>query len=255
MARHGFIAVLAALTGLTGIAQGRGLEAVRTSGVLRVAADGMTPPFNYYKGKDLVGFEIELAEAMAKKMGAKKVEWVVQPFNTLLVAVNQDRFDLIATSHAINEKRLKVVDFTEPHYCTGAHIVAKPGGPRTAADLSGKVVVVPVGTVYYDKLKTMPGIKEVRTVPAETDGLQNLLSGRADAWVTDGFVAYEAQKKHGKGKLVVGDDILPQRNAMVVAKGNGELRKAANEALAALMKDGTYKRLSMKYFGRDIRCR
>jgi polar amino acid transport system substrate-binding protein len=183
-----------------------------------------------------------------------QVQWVVQPFNTLLVAVNQDRFDLIATSFAVTPERMKAVDFVSPHYCTGATIVSKPNGPKTEKDLIGKVVVVPVGTVYSEPLKKISGIKEIRTVPNETDGLQNLLSGRADAWVTEQFVAFEAVKKHRATRIDTGEVILKQKNAMVVAKGNSTLLETVDRELKSLLKDGTYHRLSLKYFDKDIRC-
>lgn len=235
------------------LADARPLSEIQKSGVIKIAVDGSTPGFNYFQGKELTGFEIDLSKEIAKKLGVQ-VEWVVQPFNTLLVAVNQERFDLIATSFAITPERMKAVDFTSPHYCTGAIIVSKPHGPKTGKDLAGKVVVVPVGTVYLEPLKKISGIKEIRTVPSETDGLQNLLSGRADAWVTEQFVALEAIKRHSKTQINTGEVILPQKNAMVVSKGNSTLQTEVNRALQALLKDGTYQKLSLKYFGKDIRC-
>lgn len=248
-----WLAVIALLL-LPQIANSRTLEEIQKSGMMKIAADGATPPFNYYKGKDLVGFEVDLGNEVAKRLGVK-AEWVVQPFNTLLIGVNDNRFDLIATSHAITPKRAEVVDFITPHYCTGASIVSKVGGPKTAADLKDKVVVVPVGTVYYEKLKTIPGIKEIRTVPNETDGLQNLLAGRADAWVTEKFVAKEAINSHKDVKLQLGEVILPQQNAMVVAKGNVSLKKVVDEQLKKMLADGTYAAYDKKYFDEDIRCK
>jgi polar amino acid transport system substrate-binding protein len=234
--------------------QARTLDEIKKAGVIKIAADGQTPPFNYYKGKDLVGWEVDLGNEIAKRLEVK-AEWVVQPFNTLLIAIKEDRFDLIATSHAKTAKRAAVVDFLAPHYCTGAMIVSKEGGPKTVAELKGKVVVTPVGTVYYDKLKTIPGIKEVRTVLSETDGLQNLLAGRADAWVTEMFVAKEGIKAHKEARLGLGENILPQENAMVVAKGNVSLKGAADKILKDIVKDGTYFKLMKKYFDENIECK
>jgi polar amino acid transport system substrate-binding protein len=242
------------LISLFGSAYARDLSEIQKAGILRVAVDGATPAFNYYKGNELVGFEVDLAKEIAKRLGVR-VEWKVQPFNTLLIALNQDHFDVIATSHAVTPARSQVVDFIDPHYCTGAVIVSAPNGPKTAQDLKGKVVVVPVGTVYFDRLKSMPEIKEVRTVPNETDGLQNLLGGRADAWVTEQFVALEAVKNHTKSGIQVGEMLLQQTNAMVVSKGNYSLQKAINHTLGQLLKDGTYRKLSQQYFDRDIRCK
>ena len=225
---------------------------VSKSKTLRVAVDGDTPGFNYYEGKTLTGFEVELVKAFAERLGLS-VEWTVQPFNVLLVALRQDRFDLIATSHSITKEREKVADFTEPHYCTRAQIVSKVGGPKTLHELNGKTVAVPVGTVYYEFLSKNKNIKNLKTFPSETSGLQDLLSGRSDAWVSEEMIVYRATKD--KPELQKGDTLFPQRNAMVVAKGNRELKEKINARLKQAMEDGTYSRLSEKYFGRDIRCR
>ena len=204
---------------ISSLAEARTLDEINKSGELRIAVDGATPGFNYYEGKKLTGFEVELAGEIGKRMGLK-VEWIVQPFNSLLVAVNQDRFDLIATSFTMTPARAEVVDFIKPHYCTGSVIVSKTNGPKTASALKGKVVVVPVGTVYFDHLKALPGIQEVRTVPDEASGLQSLLGDRADAWVTEQFVAIKAIQAHKKEGIGLGEMLQSQKNAMVVAKGN-----------------------------------
>ncbi len=57
-------------------AEARTWEEIKKSGIIKIAADGATPPFNYYQGKKLVGFEIDLAEQIAKSLGLK-VEWKV----------------------------------------------------------------------------------------------------------------------------------------------------------------------------------
>ncbi len=233
---------------------GRSLDDIKKSGVLKIAVDGETPGFNYFVGKKLTGFEVDLATEMAMALGLK-VEWVVQPFNSLLVGLKGDRFDLIATSHAITPEREKVVSFLAPHYCTGAVIVSLKGGPRTQKDLAGKIVVVPVGTVYFDYLKKDKSIKELRTLPNENAGFQNLLNHKADAWVTERFVALQAVKSRGHKDAQLGEILFPQRNAMVVSKGNEPLQTALNASLTQLMTNGSFARLSQKYFEEDIRCR
>ncbi len=234
------------------LASARNLDEIKASGFLRVAVDGETPGFNFYKGKDLVGFEVELAAAMAKRLGLK-IEWVVQPFNTLLVGLTQDRFDLIATSHARTPEREKVVAFANPHYCTGAVVISRRGGPKTEAELSGKEVAVPVGTVYFTYLNKNPNIKKLKTFPAETAALQDLLQGRSDAWVTEKFVALGALKEHKE--LQEGAELFPQTNSMLVAKGNPALLTAVNSELASLIADGTHDKIARKYFEREIKCK
>lgn len=230
----------------------RPLSEIRKTGTLKIAMDGATPGFNYFKdGKTLTGFEVDLAKEIAKRMRLK-IEWTVQPFNTLLVGLRNDRFDVIGTSLTITPERQTTFDFASPNYCSGATIFSRQGGPKTITDLAGKTVTVPVGTIYYQELKKNKKIKALKTLPQEDSGLQELLSGTADAWVTEKFVGMAALKKYPA--LQMGERVLNQTNAMVVTKGNDELKTAINQQLAATKRDGTFAALSRQYFAEDIGC-
>lgn len=235
------------------VAEARTWEQIKKSGVIKVAVDGMTPAFNFYKNGELVGFEVDLAKAIAERLHLK-IEWTVQPFNSLLIGLKQDRFDLIAVSHTITPQRSKMVDFIKPHYCSNTYIISKEGGPRTVAELSDKKVAVAVGTVYYDKLASYGTIGNIMTVPGESDGFVALQNDRADAWVTESEIARGALQ-NAKNKLQLGDAILTQVNAMAVAKGNKELQTIVDGQMQALMNDGTYKQLMQRYVAEDICCR
>jgi polar amino acid transport system substrate-binding protein len=235
-------------------AGGNALAATKKEGVLRLASEGGYPPFNYFEKKKLTGFEIELAEAISQELKLKP-EWQTFPFDSLLIGLKDNRFDLVAASHSITEERAKAVDFTDPEYCTGTVIMAKPGGPKSKAELAGKTVAVQVGTTMFQQLKSIEGIKEIKTYPKDTDSLQNLMAGRADAWVTEKFVALDVLKKQPGIKLQMGDTIVEEKIAMAVAKGNKDLVSKVNGALAKLKKDGTYAKLSKKYFDTDVSCK
>lgn len=237
----------------------RSLDEIKKAGKIRVAFDASSPPFNFYKGKEVVGFEVDLAHEIARFLGVE-MEIVVQPFNTLLVALDAkdaaSSFDWIGTAHAMTPARQAVADFVNPHYCTNAVLVTKKGGPTTVKELKNKIVVVPVGTVYYEALKKRASeIGEIKTVPNETDALQNLLMDKAQAWVSDQFIAQEAIGKRPEQKLVMGEAIMEQQNAFVVKKGNFALRDALNAALEKVLTNGIYAKLSQQYFKSDIRCK
>lgn len=240
-------------TALVSGAQARDLEAVRKSGVLILATEGAYTPFNYFKGSKLTGYEIDVGEAVAQKLGLK-VEWHTLAFEAQIAAVAQDRFDAAIASHGITPERLKSVDFANPHYCSGAQMASLPDGPKTAAQLVGKVVAVQLGTTYVDDVRKIPGIKEVKTLPKDTDAQQALLAHRVDAWVADRFAIKEGIAKNAAAGLVRGEMLSSERNAMVIRKGNDTLRMAINRALDELTRDGTLKKLSGVYFGEDITC-
>lgn len=253
--RKGWVLLLVLALGAA-LAQVRSFEEIKRSGEIRIGTEGAFPPFNYFDERNqLTGFEVDLGNAIAERLGLKP-RWIVQSFDTLLIQLNQGRFDFVIASHGITEERARAVDFTNPHYCTGGVIVSRKGGPRTAKDLQGKVVGVQVGTTYMEAAQKIPGIKEVRTYQRDPDALQDLLAGRIDAWITDRFVAKEAIKERKlENTLQVGELVFQERVAMAVAKGNKGLLDALNRALAELMQDGTYARISQKWFGEDVRCK
>ncbi len=182
------------------------------------------------------------------------MQWVTQPFDNLLIGLNQDRYDFVIASHGITPERQKAVDFSNPHYCTGGAIVSKVGGPKTMADLKGKSVAVQVGTTYLENVQKVAGVGRVSTFPKDTDAQAALMAGRVDVWVGDKFSALEVVKAQ-KPKLQLGDLLFQERIAMAVKKGNSSLLTQLNSGLAAVLKNGVYAKLSNQYFAQDVRCK
>lgn len=244
---------LTTLVLLASSAEARTWAEIKKSGTIKIATEGAFPPFNIMKGTQLTGFEVDLANILAKNLGLK-VQWVTQPFDNLLIGLNQDRYDFVIASHGITAERAKAVDFASPHYCTGGAIVTKPGGPMNAAALKGKTVAVQVGTTYLTNVQKVPGVGSVKTFPKDTDAQAALMAGRVDAWVGDKFTGLDLVKAQ-KGKVVQGSLLFSERIAMAVKKGNSSLLKELNAALAKTLNNGQYAKLSATYFGQDVRCK
>jgi polar amino acid transport system substrate-binding protein len=235
-------------------AQARGFDEVKKSGKIIIATEGQFAPFNFFKGAKVTGFEVEVAEAMAAKMGLK-VEWKTLGFDALLAGLSQDRWDMVIASHGITEERAKAVTFADPHYCSGGVIIAKSDAIKTAADLTGKTVAVQTGTTYFDNVKKLAGVKEMKNFPQDTDARAALTTGRVDAWVTDRFVAKSSLAASPKAGLKMGDFLFIERIAPAVSKGNTSLAGELNKALAAILADGSYATISKRWFNEDIRCK
>jgi polar amino acid transport system substrate-binding protein len=234
-------------------ADARSVEDIRKSGTIVIASEGKFAPFNFVDGGKLTGFEIDIANEVAKRMGVKP-EWKAMGFDGLLVGLAQDRWDMVIASHGITEERAKAVTFASPHYCTGGVIISKDGKIRTAADLTGKVVAVQTGTTYYENVKKLP-VKDVRNFPQDASARAALESGHVDAWVTDKFVGRASLAATPGTSLKIGDFLFVERVAAAVAKGNTGLVNEIDKALAAMLADGTYTQISKKWFGEDIRCK
>jgi polar amino acid transport system substrate-binding protein len=250
--RRSFLLAGAAVA--TTAAWARPLDAIRKSGKLLAATEGAFTPFNYFDGAKLTGFEVEVAELLAKKMGLA-IEWKTVGFDALLTGLAQDRWDLVIASHGITDERARAVTFTAPHYCSGGMIVAKDAKIHGAKDLAGKTVGVQTGTTYLENVQKLGTAKEVRNFPSDADARSALAAGRVDAWVTDRFTAIESARKNPRLNLKLGDLLFTERIAAATAKGNTTLAQAWNEALAKAMADGSYGALSKKYFSEDVRCR
>lgn len=239
---------------LAGAAEARDWPAIKSAGTIVAATEGGFQPFNYYEGKQLTGFEVELAEVLAKKLGLK-LEWKVVPFDAQLAALQQDRFDFAIASHGYTEERAKAVDFANPHYCTGGQIAARKDGPLTVAALNGKNVGVQLATSYADAAKKIAGIKEIKTYKGDPEAFSALRTKKVDAWISDKFTVKTTLDKNPNAGIVTGEMVFVERVSMILRKNNKDLADKLNQALAESMKDGSYQALSQKYFKADISCR
>ena len=233
--------------------QARTFDEIKKEGKIIVATEGAYPPFNYFQGSKLTGFEIELAEAMTKKLGLD-IEWKVLSFDALLVGLRQDRWDLVMASFGVTEERSKLVTFTTPIYCSGGVIVSKDANIRTPASLAGKTVGVQAASTYFENAQKVPGTKEIKTFRLDTDARSALINDRVDAWVSDRFVVKTVLSGNPGSGMKMGEFLFIEKIAPAVKKNNTTLTVAVDKALADVMADGTYKALSEKYFKEDIRC-
>ena len=254
MKRFSVIAAAAlALLG-TSAAQARSLEAIQKEGTIRLATEGYYAPFAYFEGKQLTGFEVDLAQLLAQKMGLK-FEWKTISFDALLTGLKQDRWDLVISSHGITPEREKAVTFTLPHYCSGAQVISNDPAIKSGKDLVGKTVSAQTGTTYLDYVqKNVPGVKRVVNFPTNEAAMNALMTKRSDAWVTERFLAKEMLAKNTKIQFNQGELLFVEKIAAAVAKDNKPLADAWNKAFAEALADGSYAKISQKWFQEDIRC-
>lgn len=235
-------------------AQARDWSVIEKSGTIIAATEGAFAPFNYYEGTKLTGYEVDVAEALANKLGMK-LEWHAVPFDSQLAAVRQDRFDFAIASHGYTKERAKAVDFASPHYCTGGTIAAPKDGPLTVEALKGKTVGVQLATSYFDAAKKIPGIKEVKTYKADPEVFSALKAKKIDAWISDKFTVMETLNKNTDSGIITGEQVFVEKVSLIMRKNNKEFMDKVNQALADLTADGTLAGISDKYFKTDITCK
>ena len=223
------------------------------SGKLTCAMSGEYRPFNFYdESNKLVGFDVDICNALAKELGLTPAP-VTGAFNSLIAGLVGNRYDAIVGSMASTDERKKQVDFSDPYYSTGAQLfVAKGSSIADEKDLKDATVGVALGTTFEEFARTLDGVGEVKTYQADIDALRDLEAGRIDAVITQGFMGRFLAKSAGLKAQAVGDVLFPDVASIPVSKDNPKLLSAVNAALKTMQEDGTYKKISMKWFDTDI---
>ncbi len=240
------IVVLALLLGVFTVSAFAGtLDKVKEAGVITVGNSPDYPPFESIddNGKR-VGFDIDLLNAMAEKMGIK-VQWVTMDFAAIITAVQSGQVNIGMSGMSYTEERARQVDFGSPYLASGqVLVVRKDSDIKCAADLNGKKIAVQLGTTGEQQADK---IKGATVIKPETYNIAFMMlhNRAADAVVADLSVAAEFVSQ-GKFKST-GDPLSFEEFAIISRKGNGDLLNALNEALEAVKEDGTYDAIVKKW--------
>jgi len=222
-------------------------------GVLQVGSCLDYAPFESIEGGDEVGFDVDLAEEIATRLGLT-VEWVRAEFDTIFTTVAAGgQFDMVAAASTITEERQEVVDFSDPYYNSRQSLAVNttetPDIASTADIGEGHTVGVQSGTTGADwaEENLVPQGAELKTFQAAPDALRDLEAGGITAVVNDepstADIITDLQ-----GVEIVEPIDTNERYGFALSKDNAELTEAVNGALAEIIADGTYATIFGKYF-------
>jgi L-cystine transport system substrate-binding protein len=229
------------------------LDTVKQRGTLKIAVEGTYPPFNYKENNELTGFEVELAKALAQKMGVK-AEFSTSEWSAMLAGLQAGKFDIVINQVGITDKRKDTFDFSEPYTLSSPQLIVRSNETRTfksLSDLKGKKLGLGQGTNYADIAKAVGGI-DVKTYPGAQEYLQDLALGRIDAALNDSLLIPFIVKKTKlplKAGAPLGDI---EKSGIPFVKGNPKFKASLNKALADLQADGSFAKISKKWFDRDV---
>jgi polar amino acid transport system substrate-binding protein len=214
------------------------------------AASGEFKPFSVVTGDDgtMTGFDIEVAEAVAKELGLEPVQKKFK-FSGIVEGVNSGRFDAAVASHTITDERLEKVDFSTPYYYSGPQIFVRPDSSvETLTDLEGKEIAVSKGSTYADTAGEVTD--NIPKYDSDVVALEALNKGKHDAVITDFITGKEAI---ASGLEIEAKELIGRsEQAIAIGKDNDVLLEEVNKALEKLREDGTLKEISEKYFNTDI---
>jgi polar amino acid transport system substrate-binding protein len=239
-------------------------SSIQQSKEIKVGSDIEYPPVEFFKEgtQEVQGFDFDLAQAMGQKLGVKVTFINDTDFAGILGALAAGRFDIVMSAmNDTPERRAKAVDFIDYFNVNTGILVAKgnPKGIKTLDDLCGQTVSVQKGTVQEDPILkdqqgkcTSAGKAKVNVLAFEkdADAVQQVKTGRAVAVLEDLPVsAYNAKTVGGGSAMEVAGTTTEAagKYGIAVLKSNTQLRDALQEALKAVIADGSYDQLLQKW--------
>lgn len=229
------------------------LQRVLDAGELKIGTEGTYAPFSYHNEEDkLVGYDVEVAEKIAEKLGVEAV-FVETEWDSIIAGLDTGRFDIISNQVGITEERKEKFDFTIPDsYARGALIVKK-GNTEISdfSDLEGKKAAHSL-TSNWAQISESYGA-ELVGVDGFEQAVQLIISGRADFTINDNIAFYDylKQKPDADVEIVKLLDEVSV-SGIPVKKADQSLYQAVNQALQELSDEGVLKEISERYFGEDI---
>jgi len=232
------------------------LEAVKQRGKLIVGTEGNWAPWTYHDESDaLVGFDVEIARAVAQKLGVE-AEFVECPWESIFMGIDSKMYDTTFNGvETTDPERGKKYDFSTPYaYLRTALIVRADNEEiKTFEDLNGKRTANSAGSTYAMIAEGYGATTDVVSTLAQT--LDLVIGGTADATLNAELSFYDYMKEHPDAPLKIvalSEDVSPVIAPVRKGEENASFLAAISEAIEALRADGTLKSISEKYFGADI---
>ncbi len=220
---------------------------------LTMVTNASFPPYEYYDGETVVGIDAEIAAAIAEKLGCELVISDME-FDSLISAVQSGKADFAMAGMTVTEERSQLVNFSKS-YATGIQsvIVKEDSAIQSVDDLFAEgastkigVQLSTTGDLYTTWDLEDEGLATISRFPNGNDATMALLAGKVDCVVIDNEPA-KAYVAANPGLKVLDTEYAVEDYAAAIAKGNEEFLAKFDEALEALIADGTVKAIIEKY--------
>ena len=201
------------------------------------------PPFETRggaNGSEVVGFDVEVAKAIAAKVGLPlKIEDM--KFDSLLPALSAGKVDLVLAGMTITPERAQNVDFSSPYYKATQVVLILAGSPvpQSKEDLKGVKIAVQLGTTGDGAAVEIAGQENVSEFTSAMDAVVELMNSKVECVVIDEQPALQFLKKNPE-LMLARPEFDDEFYGVAVKKGNAELLAKVNEALAEISSDGRY---------------
>lgn len=228
---------------------------------IKIGTEGAYPPFNNLEADgSLVGFDIDIAQALCDEMGAE-CEFVTQDWDGIIPALLDGKFDAIIASMSITEERKERVDFTNKYYNTPPAIAVPKDSDiteATDAGLDGKMIGAQSSTTHSNYAEEKLSSAELKLYPTPDEYKLDIVNGRIDAIIDDVVVLSEWLETEDGACCKILDTLTPDLvingpgAGIALRKGEDELREKFNAAIEAIRANGVYEEINAKYFDFDV---
>ena len=216
-----------------------------TDDVLTMATNAEFPPFEYLENGEVVGADVEIAEAIAEKLG-KKLEITNIDFDAALTGAATGKYDMGVAGITANDERRQNMNFSVDYYTASQAIIVKADSTIAASkDLEGKTISCQEGTTGEQYL--LDNKFAIQSFKTGAEAITALTSGKVDAVVIDDAVARALSSKQNGTTKVLDEALTKEAYAIALEKGDEELTKEINKALEELKADGTLAKIFEKY--------
>ena len=233
------------------------LSTIKERGYITVAMEGTWAPWTYHDEDDnLVGFDVEVAKAVADELGVD-VQYQEGEWDGLLAGVQSGRYDIMVNGVGYTEERAQAYTFSDPYCYNKTALIVRGDNEdiKSLEDLNGKTTCNSANSTYQLIAEEYgANVLDVETL----DGtLEMVLAGtdRADATLNAEASFLDYMNAHPDANLKI-VDYYPESEKVCIIMPKGDssdsLKEAINSAIEKLRADGTLSELSNKYFGGDI---
>ncbi len=216
---------------------------------VRVATDATWPPFEMVdeSSKEIIGFDIDLLNAVAEK-GGFEIEFINVGFDPLLAGISQCQYDAAISAITITEERAQTMGFSDPYFEAGQVVTVRADNTDIMGkdSLAGKVVGAQIGTTGAIEVGEIAGAT-LKTYDDVGLAYQDLMNGQIDAVVADNPLALGYVGQNPDKLKTVGEVFTDENYGIAVCKTNSELLEKINKGLAAVKAEGTIDQLTEKW--------
>ncbi|MCI9888271.1 transporter substrate-binding domain-containing protein [Micrococcales bacterium 31B] len=222
---------------------------------LKIGTEGTYSPFSFHDLKDgnkLTGYDIEVMDAIAKKMG-KTTEYVETAWDSIFAGLDSKRFDIVANQVTVNDERKAKYLLSTPYTVSGGVVLVKSDNTSITklADLQGKTLAQSATSNWAQSAKDAGA--SVEAIPGLAEAVTLVKQGRVDGTFNDELAVLNYIATTGDKEVKIAFTTTEKSSqALALRKDDAANFALVDDALKALLADGTIAGISTKWFGKDV---